>query len=73
MTAVTYLRPLDHRRLILRLRSEVARFRRYFAGEALDRGQLHEVSILHEADDSCCKREPWSETLLTLLTKRDAS
>ena len=53
-------RPLDHKRLVLRRKTEVARAIRMFSqGE---RGTASVATFMHEHDGSCCKKEPWPVT-----------
>ena len=59
-------RPLDHKRLALRRRNEVARAVSIYTH--VEPG-LSMVTIMHEADDSCCKREPWPDTMAFILSK----
>lgn len=51
---------------------EVERFRAYVA-RSRDLGvALAELFILHDADDRCCKIQPWRETLAGLLEQLPA-
>ncbi len=63
MNAITEHRPLDHKRLVLRRKTEVARALRLY-GEMQG---VNQMTILHEADDSCCKRESWQQTMAWIL------
>ncbi len=56
----------DHLLLIRRHAIEVARFRSYIARGIAERAAMM-PTVLHEADNSCCRREPWSVTMLALL------
>jgi hypothetical protein len=56
----------DHLKLVRRDLREVTRYRRYLSGMA-GAGCLAECMVEHEADDSCCRREPWNVTLDALL------
>lgn len=33
----------------------------------LGRGTVLDLDVMHEADDSCCRREPWLVTLAAVL------
>jgi hypothetical protein len=55
----------DHLRLVNRDPRELARFRGYLLG--LSAGDVQDVQVLHEADDSCCAREPWNLTAAALV------
>jgi hypothetical protein len=57
---------LDHLKLIDADVRELKRFRNCVLGAMV--GQLTECGVLHEADDSCCRREPWADTMYRLLT-----
>jgi hypothetical protein len=50
----------DHLKLVNRDPQEVARFRRYLLG--LTPGDVQDVQVVHEADESCCARESWNST-----------
>jgi hypothetical protein len=53
----------DHMKLVNRQPREMKRFRKYL----LERqAELEEIAIGHEADFSCCKREPYAITLQTI-------
>lgn len=58
--------PVEHRRLVQRRRSEVRRFRRLFT--ATDA----ELTVLHDDDGRCCRRESWAETLACLMPSKRA-
>ncbi len=64
MNVTTTIRPLDHMRLVRRRRTEVERFQRLFRDVVPG---ISDLTILHEADDSCCKREPWLTTFAQLF------
>lgn len=57
----------DHLELIRRDPMTVARLR-----ATLERGGLLDVELLHESDDSCCRKEPWPATLAACLTGKPA-
>jgi hypothetical protein len=50
----------DHLKLVARDSRELARFRRRVLGG--QPGDLERVVVLHEPDNSCCRREPWNRT-----------
>lgn len=54
----------DHLRLIERDPMQIAHLR-----AVLERGGLQDVVMEHEADDSCCRREPWPATLAACLCR----
>jgi hypothetical protein len=56
---------LDHMRLARRQPAEFARFLRLLT--EVRPGEVPEVSVLHEADNSCCTVEAWPLTLQALL------
>lgn len=60
---------LDHLKLVRRKTGEVRKGMRIFSAPA---GSFTDLRIWHEADDSCCKVEPWGTTRAWLLkeTKR---
>lgn len=56
----------DHRLLAQRHPVEVGRLRAFIArmrGEPL----VLAIHVEHEADDSCCRMEPWPSTLAALI------
>ncbi len=57
----------DHLLLVQRHPLEVARFVALVKREMAAGGGLQRLHIEHEADNSCCRREPWAATLLFLL------
>jgi hypothetical protein len=59
---------LDHMRLIKRKPKEIAKFLK--STQADPPTQVH-ATVLHEADDSCCAREPWLKTLHFLLENQN--
>lgn len=61
---LTEHRPLDHKRLVFRRRTEIARAIHIYR----ELEGVNQVTILHEVNDSCCKREPWPQTLIWILT-----
>jgi hypothetical protein len=56
----------DHLKLVRRDLREVTRYRRYLSGMS-GAGRLVEFMVEHEADDRCCRREPWNVTQEALL------
>jgi hypothetical protein len=60
-------KPFDHLLLVARHRIEVQRLRSFVRRVAGERGALLDLDVEHEADGSCCAREPWPVTLLALL------
>ncbi len=54
----------DHLKLVKRDPVELARFREFLLGGQI--GIWDEVKISHERNESCCRREPWNETLVTI-------
>lgn len=58
-----HLRYLKNRVYRRRVR---ARLRRLIAEE---KGRLSQMDVLHEADDRCCRREPWAVTYTSLLAE----
>jgi len=55
----------DHLRLVRRDLREVARYRSFLLG--IQRGEVAQASIIHEANNSCCRREPWRKTQKRLI------
>lgn len=55
----------DHLKLIRREPRELARFRRYLA--SIGRSEMTELAVMHEADNGCCRREPWNRTLASIV------
>lgn len=55
----------DHLDLVRRDPLTIARLK-----ATLERGGLLDVQLLHEADDSCCRREPWPATLAACLCRQ---
>lgn len=55
----------DHLKLTRRNAREVERFRRFVCGAP--RGKLTHLGVMHEADGSCCRKEPWPRTIETLV------
>ena len=51
----------DHLKLVLRDNREMQRFRSVLMGAGI--GVVQEFSIEHESDNSCCRKEPWNDTL----------
>ena len=54
----------DHDLLIRRAPGEVARFRRWLLESQA--GDVKEVNVAHEHDNSCCRREPWLQTFMAI-------
>jgi hypothetical protein len=55
----------DHKKLVRRDPKEVARFQRWVLIEG--QGKLKEMAVLHEHNNSCCRKEPWRVTLASLV------
>lgn len=55
-----------HVDLIARDAMTVARLR-----ASLERGGLQDVQLLHESDDSCCRKEAWIATFAACLCDRE--
>lgn len=53
---------LDHQKLVNRDRDEIQKFLRCTVPS-----KRIEYGVLHEANDSCCKMEPWNLTAKFLL------
>lgn len=53
-----YLTQRSHRRTVHAMYRRLGRRRR---------GIVWEIRILHEADDSCCRRQPWPETAAAIV------
>ncbi len=61
---------IDHTKLIERDKEEVAKLVELLKTAAVTTGFLG-VSVKHEADDSCCKREFWATTLCWVVDQAD--
>ena len=53
----------DHMKLVKRNWHEVERFQKYLRGMIVG---VQELMILHEDDNSCCRKEAWNATLRIL-------
>lgn len=53
---------VDHMRLVKRKPKEIAKWLR-----SVKRGSVTELTVEHEANDSCCKREAWLVTQAFLI------
>ncbi len=62
---VTEHRPIDHKRLVYRRKAETQRAISMYAGLE----GVNKITITHEADDSCCKKEAWPITLAWILSQ----
>jgi hypothetical protein len=62
----------DHLKLANHDGPETCRYKLWFI-EALKANRFQELMVLHEDDGSCCKKEPWSGTVLGLRCKRSSS
>jgi hypothetical protein len=56
---------IDHLRLVRRQLTEVKRFRDVVLGTIP--GEVREMRVMHEHDNSCCHREPWRDTARILI------
>jgi hypothetical protein len=56
----------DHQKLVDRDPREVRRVRAWL--KSAENGNCIEVVTLHEADNSCCAREPWNDTISAIWT-----
>ncbi len=56
----------DHLDLIRRDPMTIARLR-----ATIERGGLQDVQLLHEHDDSCCRKEAWIATFAACLCDRE--
>jgi hypothetical protein len=56
----------DHLKLVRRNLTELHRYRRFVLG--MTRGEVTEIAIEHEADNRCCKLEPWAVTNAYILS-----
>ncbi|HYT92224.1 MAG TPA: hypothetical protein VEL76_26145 [Gemmataceae bacterium] len=55
----------DHLRLVKRDPAEVQRFATHLRNAQI--GEMKELAIEHEHDDSCCDIEPWNATALAIF------
>jgi hypothetical protein len=51
---------VDHLRLVRRQPTEVKRFLKFILGTTP--GRVDEMRVMHEHDNSCCRKEPWRDT-----------
>jgi hypothetical protein len=56
----------DHLKLVRRDPRELQRLRSYLM-QARPGEPLPDINILHEHNNSCCRREPWNVTLTTVV------
>jgi hypothetical protein len=56
----------DHLRLVNRQPHEMKRYRRFLLG--LQPGDVAQPVIEHEANGSCCRKEPWPATVAAIHT-----
>jgi hypothetical protein len=56
---------LDHLKLIDGDPAEMKKLRTFIMGTQA--GDVTETVIMHEADGSCCQREPWNATLARIV------
>jgi hypothetical protein len=56
---------LDHLKLIQGDLREMKKMRDLLLAPA--KGKLNEFTVLHEHDDSCCRREAWNVTLKRIV------
>jgi hypothetical protein len=61
----------DHLKLVRRESREMARFRRWVLAAQL--GELARVSVLHEHNGYCCKKEPWNKTAASIIKALEPS
>jgi hypothetical protein len=59
----------DHLKLIRGDLAEMKRYRTMLLSQQT--GGMMEAGIMHEADDSCCRREPWNDTLARIVLALD--
>jgi hypothetical protein len=57
----------DHLKLVRRNDHELRRFRAYVSN--LQGGHAEAMAVEHEHDDSCCREEPWPETLRRIMPR----
>lgn len=57
---------LNHLKLIEGDLWEMKAVRRWILG-AVPGGECSGINVLHQADDSCCRREAWDDTLARIL------
>ncbi len=55
----------DHLKLIRGDLTELARFRGWLLGGSV--GEVRPGGIMHEHDNSCCRREAWNDTMTRLV------
>jgi hypothetical protein len=56
---------VDHLLLVRRQPSEVRRFQIFILGTTP--GRVDEMRVMHEHDNSCCRKEPWGDTVRVLI------
>jgi hypothetical protein len=61
---------LDHMKLVGRQPREIKRLRKLLLEQQA--GEVRGFTVEHEVDDSCCKKEPWPVTMLTLAGRADS-
>lgn len=54
------MKTFDHSKLVNRDWHEVEKVRKYLMSAEV--GKVDEVAVIHKANGSCCKKEPWTTT-----------